>query len=198
MRWFWIDRFIEFERGRRAVALKAVSMAEEQLDNYLPGYPVMPSSLIIEGLAQTAGLLIGESSGFEARVVLAKVSKAVFHRQAVPGDVLRYSASIVNKSSDGAIANCTSHIGDSLHAEVDLMFAFLDDRFGTGPLFEPADFVVLCHSFGIYDVGRTETGEPIELPQFYKDAQEQSNASFALGRPELRSVGEQAPTSAGS
>ena len=64
MRWYWIDRFVEFERGKRAVAIKAVAMSEEQNDSYLPGYPVMPSSLIIEGMAQTAGILVGEISGF--------------------------------------------------------------------------------------------------------------------------------------
>src|SRR5688500_9859559 len=68
MRWFWIDRFTEFERGRRAVSIKTVSMAEEQLDDYSPGFAFMPASLIIEGMAQTAGLLIGEMEGFSQRV----------------------------------------------------------------------------------------------------------------------------------
>ncbi|ADB16264.1 Beta-hydroxyacyl-(acyl-carrier-protein) dehydratase FabA/FabZ [Pirellula staleyi DSM 6068] len=198
MRWFWIDRFIEFERGRRAVALKCVSMAEEQIDDYCPGNPFMPHSLIIEGLAQTAGLLIGESGGFEARVVLAKVSKAVFHRMAMPGDQLRYTAALQSVSKDGAIANCTSHIGDQLQAEVDLMFAFLDDRFPSGPLFEPAEFVVLCHSFGMYDVGKTETGEPIQLPKFYQDAQTAALATYSEERPKSSVVVEPSATTAGA
>ena len=54
MRWFWIDRFEEFERGRRAVAVKAIALGEEQLQEYMPGFPIMPHSLMIEGLAQTA------------------------------------------------------------------------------------------------------------------------------------------------
>src|ERR1041385_3006087 len=94
MRWFWIDKFVEFERGKRAVALKNVSIVEEELDQYHPGFPVFPNSLVIEGMAQTAGLLIGEVSGFEARVVLAKIGKAIFHRHAFPGDQLRYTAVI--------------------------------------------------------------------------------------------------------
>jgi 3-hydroxyacyl-[acyl-carrier-protein] dehydratase len=90
MRWFWIDRFTEFERGRRAVAVKCVATSEEQIDRYSPGFPVMPVSMMIEGMAQTAGLLIGEMTGFAARVVLAKIGKAVFHDVVIPGDVLRY------------------------------------------------------------------------------------------------------------
>jgi 3-hydroxyacyl-[acyl-carrier-protein] dehydratase len=66
MRWLWIDKFVEFERGRRAVAIKNVSIVEEEIDDYVPGFPIMPNTLIIEGMAQTAGLLIGEYSGFSA------------------------------------------------------------------------------------------------------------------------------------
>jgi len=83
MRWFWIDRFTEFERGRRAVAIKGVALSEEQFDDYSPGFPLMPASLVIEGMAQTAGLLVGEMEGFAQRVVLAKIGKAIFHRPAV-------------------------------------------------------------------------------------------------------------------
>ena len=54
MRWFWIDRFLEFERGRRAVAIKAVSLAEEQLDDYSPGFPVM---LMMRSAASTASFV---------------------------------------------------------------------------------------------------------------------------------------------
>src|SRR5688572_31778986 len=136
MRWFWIDRFTEFERGRRAVAIKGIAMCEEQLDGYTPGFPVMPASLMIEGMAHTAGLLIGEMEGFSQRVVLAKIGKAVFHGLAVPGDLLRYEATITDVKKDGAIATVHGYVGDELRAEVDLMFAFLDDRFPSGPLFE--------------------------------------------------------------
>ncbi|MCI0362080.1 MAG: beta-hydroxyacyl-ACP dehydratase [Planctomycetaceae bacterium] len=179
MRWFWIDRFEQFVRGTRAVTIKAVAMAEEQFDDYSPGYPVMPTSLVIEGMAQTAGLLIGEMSGFEHRVVLAKIGKAVFHFPAVPGDMLRYTATILDVKTDGAMATITSHIGDRLHGEVEMMFAFLDDRFPPGPLFEPVDFVAMVRAFGMYDVGVTPDGKPIELPAFYVQAQRDAEGSYS-------------------
>jgi len=69
MRWIWIDKFVEFESGKRAVALKNVTLAEEHLHDHFPGAPVMPNSLVIEGIAQTGGLLVGEHSGFEERVI---------------------------------------------------------------------------------------------------------------------------------
>jgi len=129
VRWFWFDRFIEFEHGRRAAAIKAVTLAEEELDNYLPGFPVLPPPLIVEGLAQTGGLLVGEKNEFRERVVLAKVGKARFHFEALPGDVLRYEAEVVDLRPNGAIVFGTSHAGDRLQAEIELVFAYLDDRF---------------------------------------------------------------------
>ena len=178
MRWFWIDRFEEFVRGKRAVAIKTLAMSEEQFDDYSPGFPVMPASLVIEGMAQTAGLLIGEMSGFEHRVVLAKIGKAVFQFAARPGETLRYRAKILDVKNDGALAEVTSHVGDRLQGEVEMMFAFLDDRFPPGPLFEPVDFVAMIRTFGMYDVGVDGDGRPIELPKFYADAQRQAQAGY--------------------
>ena len=73
MRWFWIDRFIEFESGQRATAVKNVTLAEEHLHDHFPGFPVMPGSLMIEGMAQTGGILLGETHQFEHIVILAKI-----------------------------------------------------------------------------------------------------------------------------
>src|SRR4029078_10283272 len=163
MRWFWIDKFVEFERGKRAVALKNVSIVEEELDQYQPGFPVYPNSLVIEGMAQTAGLLIGGVRGFGARGALAKIAKAVFHRYAFPGDQLRYTAVVQDIQSDGAIATLTSHIGLELQAEVEMMCAFLAHRFPSGTLFEPVDFLAMIRAFGMYDVAKAN-GQPIPPP----------------------------------
>ncbi|MCO6457121.1 MAG: beta-hydroxyacyl-ACP dehydratase [Pirellulaceae bacterium] len=181
MRWFWIDRFLEFESGRRAVAVKAVSLAEEQIDAYMPGYPVMPGSLIVEGLAQTGGLLVGEHNGFRERVVLAKLGKAVFHRHAVPGDVLRYTAEVEDIRPDGAIVKGTSHLGELLQAEIELVFAHLDDRFTGVEQFYPADFLAMLRCFGLYDVGRGADGGPLRVPAHLREAE-----LAADGRPPLR------------
>ena len=181
MRWYWIDRFVEFERGRRAVAIKNVALDEEVLDDYLPGMPVIPFSLIIEGMAQTAGLLVAEKGGFEHRVVLAKLGKAVCHQQAMAGDTLRYTANVLDIQNDGAIVTVTCHIGEVLQADVEMMFAFLDDRFPPGPLFNPTDFVTLLRTFGMYDIGVDEEGRPIQVPEFYAEAERTSQAAYETG-----------------
>jgi 3-hydroxyacyl-[acyl-carrier-protein] dehydratase len=134
MRWLWIDRFEEFVRGKRAVARKNITSSEEQIDGYSPGFPIMPQSLIVEGMTQTAGLLIDEIDGFRRRVVLAEIGMAVFHSVAVPGDTLRYTATVLKVSADGAVCSIVGQIGETLVAEAELLFAFLDDRFHSGPL----------------------------------------------------------------
>lgn len=172
MRWFWIDRFIEFESGRRAVATKGITLVEEQMEGYGPWLPLMPASLIIEGLAQAGGLLVGEHNAFQERVVLAKIGKAVFHRPAIAGDTLTYTTVVENMQADGAICKGTSHIGDQLHAEIDLVFAHLDDRFLGVDQFEPADFLRLLRLLRLYEVGRTADGQPLKIPDHLLQAEQ--------------------------
>jgi 3-hydroxyacyl-[acyl-carrier-protein] dehydratase len=171
MRWFWIDRFTEFESGRRATAIKNVALAEEHLHDHFPGAPIMPNSLIIEGLAQTGGLLVAEHSGFEERVVLAKIPKARFHCAAAPGDSLLYEAVIEDINKDGAVVSGTSRIGDRLQAEVELFFVHLGENFAGKSLFEPVAFLGLLKMLGIYTVGRTAEGAPLKVPPGLIDAE---------------------------
>src|SRR5271168_2878203 len=102
MRWIWIDKFIEFTPKTSAVAMKNVSLAEEHLHDLFPAFPIMPHSLIIEGMAQTAGILVGEARNFAEKVILAKIGRAVFYRLVRPGDTITYSARIDQLSEQGA------------------------------------------------------------------------------------------------
>ncbi|MFO0818563.1 MAG: beta-hydroxyacyl-ACP dehydratase [Pirellulales bacterium] len=170
MRWFWIDRFVEFQRGRKAVAIKNVALGSEAMEDELPSYPVLPMSLIVEGLAQTGGLLIGEYRGFRERVVLAKIAKAVFHRHALPGDTLTYTAVLDDIKGDGAVCHCRSMIGDQLQAEAELMFAHLDER-NQRELFEPAEFLRLLRTLHLFTVGVKEDGSPIDIPEHLAEAE---------------------------
>jgi 3-hydroxyacyl-[acyl-carrier-protein] dehydratase len=102
MRWLWIDRFLEFRRGQSARALKNLSLAEDVFAEHFPGHPVMPASLILEGLAQTGGILVGEANDFQEKVVLAKILSAQFRREAMAGETLVYDVEILNLRPEGA------------------------------------------------------------------------------------------------
>lgn len=165
MRWFWIDRFTEFESGRQATAIKNVSLAEEHLHDHFPGAPLMPNSLIIEGIAQTGGLLVAEHGAFQERVVLAKVSKARFHFPAIPGDTLIYRTTIEDIHKDGAIISGTSHVDDRLQAEAQMFFAHLPEEAAGKSLFDPASLLAMLKLLGVFQVGRDPQGQPLKVPE---------------------------------
>jgi 3-hydroxyacyl-[acyl-carrier-protein] dehydratase len=140
MRWIWIDKFTEFESGVRATAIKNVSLAEEHLHDHFPAYPVMPASLIVEGMAQTAGILVGEARDFREKVILAKVKRAKFTREVRPGDRLEYRA-IIEQVSDEAASTCGTVFceGEQL-AEIDIVFSHIDNNM-SGLSFPEENFV---------------------------------------------------------
>lgn len=128
MRWIWIDKFVEFESGCRAVAIKNVTQAEEHLHDRYPGWPVMPESLIIEGVAQTAGILVGEARGFREKVILAKIRRAAFDDVALPGDQLRYEATVESMDDRAAVTTGKVLKNDSPMGEVDIVFSHIDQN----------------------------------------------------------------------
>ncbi|RLS48511.1 MAG: beta-hydroxyacyl-ACP dehydratase [Planctomycetota bacterium] len=166
MRWFWIDRFDEFVRGRHAVAVKNVSLAEEHLHDHFPGAALMPNSLIVEGMAQTAGLLVADAIDYNRRVVLAKVASAEFHFDAVPGDTLRFKAEILDLKPAGSLTKVSSTVDDRVQGEAELFFAHLEPGEGVPKLFEPDELLKWLDQMHIYDIGRDESGQPLQRPDW--------------------------------
>jgi 3-hydroxyacyl-[acyl-carrier-protein] dehydratase len=164
MRWFWVDRFTEFVSGQYATSVKAVSLGEEQLHDHFPGYPIMPNSLIVEGLALTGGLLVSEANDFEERVILAKLARSRFHFDVVPGTLLTYRAKVEQIHEDGAIVTATAHVGEALQAEVEIVFAHVDEETAGGELFDWLDFLVWLKLWRLYEVGRKADGSRLQVP----------------------------------
>ena len=148
MRWMWIDRVVELVPRERLVAIKNVSLAEEHLHDHFaarregdgvaarPAAPIMPASLIVEGMAQTAGILVGHAEGFREKVILAKVGVAELDREVVPGQTLRYTAVIKQMDRAGASTEGTVEVFDHAAADkgwqrigrIDLMFSHIDQN----------------------------------------------------------------------
>ncbi len=140
MRWIWIDKFIEFTPRTSAVALKNCSLAEEHLHDLYPDFPIVPHSLIVEGMAQTAGIGVGEARQFKEKVILAKVGKAVFHRLVRPGDTILFKATVDQLNEQGASISGRVECGDALVAEIELMFSHIDQNI-SGIKFPEHNFV---------------------------------------------------------
>jgi len=140
MRWIWIDRFIEFTPGRRAVAIKNVSLAEEHLHDHWEAFPIMPVSLMIEGMAQTAGILVGQARDFQEKVILAKVSKAEMTDIVTPGDQMTYEARIETIAPEAAVTRGTVRRNGEPIGQIDLMFSHIDQNLA-GQEFPEENFV---------------------------------------------------------
>ena len=165
MRWFWIDRFTEFVCGSHAVAVKGVSLSEDHMHEHMVGYPIMPNSLVTEGMAQAGGLLVTEQYGFGELVVLGKLAKAKFHSCVRNGETLTYRVEIESVRESGAAVTATAHVGDRLHAEALLFFARMDeetDPLNGGRLFRPRDLQHWLSLLGVFEVGVKADGTPMQ------------------------------------
>lgn len=152
MRWMWIDRVVELVPRTRLVAVKTVSLSEEHLHDHfpaegaLPPMPVMPASLILEGAAQAAGILVGHAENFTQKVILAKVNRAEFSREATPGCTLRYTATLDQMDRAGASATVRvellrpGSVSPEPLGQVELMFSHLDQNLA-GVQFPAHNFV---------------------------------------------------------
>ena len=161
MRWIWIDKFLEFNSGKSAVALKNVTLAEEHLHDHFPGFPIMPECLMIEAMAQTAGILVGEARKFQEKVILAKIKKAAFFHFVRPGDTLILHAEIESISEGAAGTAGRIMCGDTLIAEISLMFSHIDKNLA-GKEFPEENFVFtdLFNSLLTGFIGDNASAEP--------------------------------------
>jgi len=140
MRWIWIDRFVEFIPGKRASAVKNVTLAEEHLHDHWEAYPIQPASLMIEGMAQTAGILVGQARDFKEKVILAKIAKAEFTDIVVPGDQITYQAQIETIAPEAAATRGVVLKNGLPIGKVDLMFSHIDQNLA-GRRFPDENFV---------------------------------------------------------
>jgi len=102
MRFSLIDRIVDLQTGQSIKAVKALSLAEEYLQDHFPRFPVMPGVLMLEAMAQTARWLLYHSEDFAHPCVLLKEARNVKYADFVePGQVLVLEAQLLKQ--DGAL-----------------------------------------------------------------------------------------------
>jgi 3-hydroxyacyl-[acyl-carrier-protein] dehydratase len=162
VRWIWIDRFEVFDSGKRAVAVKNVSLAEDHLHDHFPGFPCMPASLMIEGVAQTAGILVGEAKQFREKVILAKVTRATFEEVVRPGDQLVYDARIDSIQDAAAMISATITSGERAIGEVEIVFSHIDQNM-SGLDFPEENFVFTDEFMALLRTYRVDASKKVTL-----------------------------------
>jgi len=98
----FVDRIIELEKYKRAVGLKNVTADEPYFVGHFPTHPVMPAVLILEAMAQVAGILAFYSLGGrqDALPLFTGIDHAKFRAPVIPGDQLRLELEVTRQRGD--------------------------------------------------------------------------------------------------
>jgi len=114
-----IDRILDIEKGKRAIALKNVSMDEPYFLSHFPKEPILPGALILEAMAQTGGLAFESSfeKGEEGVSVLASVEEFRLKKRVIPGDQLIIEAEVLRIFSNLAKVKVLAKVGEETVAE---------------------------------------------------------------------------------
>lgn len=115
-----VDRILEFEKNQSAVGLKNVTMNEPHFTGHFPDAPVMPGVLIVEAMAQTAGVLVVhsmETPETDKMVYFMTIDNARFRKPVTPGDTLHIHVNKLQSRRNVWKFEGKAMVGDALHAE---------------------------------------------------------------------------------
>ena len=122
-----VDRVLEFELGKRLVALKNVTINEPFFVGHFPQRPVMPGVLMLEALAQAAAILALESADVQiddkTLVYFAAIDNARFKRPVEPGDQLLLEIKLLRLRQGVQRFEARARVGDELAVEAEMMCA---------------------------------------------------------------------------
>lgn len=120
-----IDRIKELELGKRIVALKNVTINEPFFQGHFPQRPIMPGVLILEAMAQAAGILVfrtqGDKPDADSVYYLAGIDKARFKRPVVPGDQLEIEVSLERGVRGVWKFACTARVDGGVICEAEML-----------------------------------------------------------------------------
>jgi len=123
-----VDRVISHDPGKKAVAIKNVTLNEPQFQGHFPERPLMPGVLIVEAMAQVGGLIVTQMPDLpKGLFVFAGIDSVRFRRPVVPGDQLRITCELlsIKRGRFGKIAGQAT-VDDQLVCSGELMFSLVD------------------------------------------------------------------------
>ena len=124
-----VDKLVELESGKRAVAYKAITYNEPFFQGHFPQQPVVPGVLIIEALAQTGCAIILSQEEYKGKLVyLGKVTKAIFSDTVVPGDTIKLEVDMIAENAPVFIGKCKASVEDRVVLSVEITFVLKDSE----------------------------------------------------------------------
>ena len=128
MRYILLDRITQLQPPELARGVKCVSLSDDLFADHFPGHPVMPGAMILEGMAQLAGVLLEATMRGKGRddlhAILTMADRAKFRHVVRPGDKLELEATCERATEDGGQAQARVHVDGKLVAEAQLSYAF--------------------------------------------------------------------------
>ena len=119
-----VDRILDLAPGEKITAIKNVTINEPFFQGHFPTFPIMPGVLIVEAMAQAAGILALESMPAEKRggpVFFMGLDKVKFRKPVVPGDQLVFEVEIIKFRSKVVKASGKAFVSKTVVAEAELM-----------------------------------------------------------------------------
>ncbi|MBA2123639.1 hypothetical protein B9J78_01675 [bacterium Unc6] len=122
-----VDRVLKLEEDKRCIAIKNVTVNEEFFEGHFPGKPVMPGVLIIEALAQTAGILfLSSRANIGKMAFFMSLDKVKFRKPVIPGDQVILETEVLRLRTKTGQIKGTAYVDNKIVAEAEIMFALSD------------------------------------------------------------------------
>lgn len=123
-----VDRVLEHEPGKRAVAIKNVTVNEPHFQGHFPGRPLMPGVLIVEAMAQVGGLIVAQMPDLpKGLFVFAGIDGVRFRRPVVPGDQLLITCELISlKRKRFGKVQAEATVEGQLVCSGELLFSLVD------------------------------------------------------------------------
>lgn len=137
MRHFHLDRIESIEPGVRAVGVRAMSLSDDVFTDHFPGNPVLPGVYLLEGLAQTGGVLLWETSERTRIAVMVSIDRARFPAFARPGELVRLSVEIDSYDVSAARVRGVATVGERQVAAASITFSLQEPARVIPPIFQP-------------------------------------------------------------
>lgn len=128
VRYVLLDRITLLQPPELARGIKCVALSDDCFADHFPGHPIMPGALILEALAQLAGVLLEatmrQRDRHDLHALLTMIDRAKFRHVVRPGDRLELEARVLTVTEDGGQAQGYARVDGQLVAEGQLSFAF--------------------------------------------------------------------------
>jgi 3-hydroxyacyl-[acyl-carrier-protein] dehydratase len=158
MRFILIDRVLEIDPGRSALATRTFSPDDEIFRDHFPGIPLVPGSLVLEAMIQTAGAMIVAAQGTSSWPLPVMIQNAKFRSAALPGEELTIKAELESERGPEFCVKASARVADRRIAEVRLVLRSFDQLPAEGDAAQFENFKRAVHA-GLVEVSIPRKGE---------------------------------------